>query len=134
MGAARMLLLVQLLLLGIVMYVESLFMMTITKFSHVRYSSFVIIDPSIQMVRRPTISAARHAQGVRTVRKEGLQLELTVILLKVRFTPSPSLLSLFSSPYSQLSVKPLDARILLIHWEMDQDLVAITARWRTKRE
>jgi hypothetical protein len=55
---------------------------------HVRYSSFIIIDLSIQMVRRHTISAARlprHAQGVRTVHKEGLQLDLMVILLKVLF-------------------------------------------------
>ena len=56
------------------------------------YSSFVIIDPSIQMVRRLTISAARRAQGVRTVHKEGLQLEITVILVKVPFFSPQSLL------------------------------------------
>lgn len=53
----------------------------------VYYSSFVITDPSIQMVPRLMISAARHARGVRTVLKEGLLQELTVILVKV---PSPS--------------------------------------------
>jgi hypothetical protein len=80
----------------------------------VRYSSFVIIDPSIQMVRRRTISVARHAQGVRTVHIEGLQLELTVIIVKVRFPPPTTPNPLFTSQFSQLSVKLLDARIHLI--------------------
>jgi hypothetical protein len=73
---------------------------------------FVVTDPSIQMVPRLMISAARHAQRVQTVHKEGLQVELTVPIL------------------SKLSVKPLDVKILLIRWEMDQ--VTITARWHIK--
>jgi hypothetical protein len=131
MGAARTLLLVQPLLLEIAMYVERLFIMTITNFYMSRYSSFVITGPSIQTVRRLTISAARHAQGVRTVHKEGLQPEVTVILVKVHCFLPPSPSSLFILQSSQLSVKPLDARIHLIRWEME---VAITARWRTKCE
>ena len=60
-------------------------MMTIINFYYDCFSSFVIIDPNIPMVRRLTISAARHAQRVRPVHKEGLQLELTVMLVKVFF-------------------------------------------------
>ena len=55
------------------------------------------------MVRRLTISAARHVQGVRTVHKEGLQLDLTVILLvKVRFISSPPLLVRYHYFYNSI--------------------------------
>ena len=93
MGAPRTPLLVLLLpLLGIAMYVERLFHDAdqILFSLHVHDFSFVITDPSIQMARRPTISVARHAQEVRTVHKEGLQLEVAVIVpVKVSFFSSP---------------------------------------------
>jgi hypothetical protein len=100
MGAHRMPLLVLFLPLpGIAMYVERLFMMPINLFFlHVHDSSFVITDPSIQMARRPTISVARHVQGARTVHKEGLQLEVVVIVLvKVPFFSSPVRIIVYTS-------------------------------------
>ena len=61
------------------------------------------------MARRLTISAARHAQGVRTVRKEGLQLELTVIILvKVHFLffPQSVIIVFYISNFSAVCQAP----------------------------
>ena len=106
-GAVLTLLLVLLsLLLGIAMYIKP-FLHDDSQNLHMRNSSFVITDPSIQMARRLTISAARHAQEVRTVHKEGLQLELTVVLLvKVLFFPSPVCIIVYISLRSAVCQAP----------------------------